>query len=320
MKARSSRLASVLLTTVAIASPAFAQTVTLRYRWQQGDVLTYRTIVRTTNTASGAGGSQAPLVQTMTQTLKVTVAAVAPDGAATLRQTIDAVSVEFNGPMGSLVYDSAAPPAADEDPRVSSMAKTFGAMVGEVISVTMDPNGAIRRIDGAAKIVDKLMAGLPRDPMAGALAQNIKAMLGEDALRSSLEQSFSRLPDQPVKPGDTWTSQQSVGAEAVGRIIGTSTFTLKGVEGTGDAAIARLAVDLALKQESTPTAGASMVVTLGESKGTGEVLFDIAKGRIQRNSMATDMTSTVTRRGPDGTPATMRNNTKTSMTMDLVVK
>jgi len=227
--------------------------------------------------------------------------------------------MEMKGPMGTLAYDSAKPPAADADPRVVSMSKTFGAMVGEALSVTMAPNGAIRRIDGAQRIVDKLMKDLPRDPMAGGMAQNIRQMLSEDALRTSLEQSFSRMPDTPVKPGDTWAAQQSVGADAVGKITGTSTFTLKGIEGTGDAAVARITVALALKQEEVPSAGSSMTMRLGaNASGEGELVFHIGKGRVERNTMRTAMPSTITMRGQDGSPMTMQNDTKTTMTMELI--
>ena len=316
MKARSVFVA--LAVALLLAAPVAAQTVTLRYNWTQGDVLTYRMVVRTSSTITGGSAGGGSFEQTLGQTLKVTVAAVAPDGTATLRQSIEGVSMEVNGPGGRTSYDSAKPPPVDADPRLLAMAKTYGGMVGEAISVTMAPNGAIKRIDGSARIVDKLMADLPRDPMAGGLAQGIKAMLSEDALRSSLEQSFSRMPDAVVRIGDSWTAQHSMGADAVGKIVGTSTFTLKAIEGTGAAAVARIGVSLALKQEAVPPAGASMVVKLGDSRGEGELLFNVPKGAVQRNTMRTEMPSTMTMRGPNGSPETMQSSTKTTMTMELI--
>lgn len=313
--------ALALVVSGAATAPVGAQGVTLRYNWAQGDVLTYRMVVRTTRSVPPPpqGGKEGGQVeQTMSQTLKVAVSAVTADGTAILRQTVEAVSMDIHGPMGDLRYDSAHPPGEDADPRVQSMAKTFGGMVGEALSVTMAANGAIRRIDGSQRIIDKLMKDLPRDPMAGGLAQNIRQMFSEDALRSSLEQSFSRLPDTPVKPGDTWTSEQTIGADAVGKITGTSTFTLKAVEGAGDAAVARIAVALALKQQEVPPAGASVSMRLGNAKGDGELLFQVGKGRVERNTMRTDMPSTVTVRAPDGGPMNIQNNTKTTMTMELV--
>jgi hypothetical protein len=309
-------LPAVLL--LASVAPIHAQNVTLRYNWKQGDVLTYKSTVRTTSTMSGGPGGQATFEQTMGQTLKVTVAAVGADGTATLRQEIVGVTLEVTSPAGKVAYDSAKPPASNADPSVLAMSKTMGAMVGEAISVTMAPNGAVRSIAGTQKIIDKLMADLPRDPMAGGLAQNIKAMLGEDALRSSLEQSFSRLPDNPVKPGDTWTAEQSIGADTTGKIVGSSTFTLKAVEGSGDAALARVAVSLSLRQQNVPAAPGSMSMRLGNGRGQGELVFRIGQGIVERNSMNTDMASTASVRGPDGNPLSLQNSTKTQMTMELV--
>lgn len=312
-------LLSVCAAALMFAAAASAQPVTLRYNWKQGEVLTYRTTVRTNSTVTGMPGDARTFEQTMGQTLKVTVAAVGADGTATLRQEIVGVTLDLNSPAGKLNYDSAKPPGADADSRVLAMAKTMGAMVGEAISVTMGTNGAVRRIDGTQKIIDKLMADLPRDPMAGGLAQNIKSMLAEDALRSSLEQSFSRMPDGPVKPGDTWTAEQSIGTDAIGKIIGTSTFTLKAVEGTGDAAVARITVSLGLKQQNVPAAGASVSMKLGEnSRGSGEIVFRVGQGIVERNSMTSDMSSTATMRSPEGGTVAMNNTTRTQMTMELV--
>ena len=299
---------------------AAAQAVPLRYKWTQGDVLAYRTVVRTVSSATGGPRGPETFEQTMTQTITLTVAAVNPaDGSATLRQSIDAVSIEASTPAGKAVYDSARPPDENADPRVLAMSKTIGGMVGEAISVTMATNGAIRRIDGAARIAQKLIDNLPRDPMSGAMAQNIKGMLSDAALRAALEQSFSRLPDQPVSVGDTWTAEQAVGADAGGRVVGKSTFTLKAIDGTGDAAVARIAVALALRQEEVPTAGASTVVKLGAaSKGEGELVFDVGRGRIDTNTMRTDMPSTITMRTPDGGTITLQSNSKTTMTMNVM--
>ena len=312
----------VLLMLAAFAGHAAAQAVQLRYQWKQGEVLTYRTEVRTVSSVTGGPRGTETFGQTLSQTFQLTVAAVNPaDGSATLRQSIGAVSVEINTPAGKIAYDSTKPIADDADPRVQGVAKTLGGMVGEAISVTMAPTGEVRRIDGAARVVQKLIDNLPRDPMSGGLAQNIKAMLSEDALRSSLEQSFSRLPEQPVKAGDTWTTEQTVSAGASGRVLGKSTFTLKAIDGTGDAAVARIAVSLALRQDEVPAAGTSTVVKLGAgSKGDGEVVFTISRGRIETNTMMTSMPSTVTMRGPDGGTMTIQNTTTTTMTMNRVEK
>jgi hypothetical protein len=301
--------------------PALVQAqVTLRYQWKQGDVLTYQTTLKTNSTVSGmpgTGDNSVSLEQTMTQRIKLLAAAVAPDGTATLHETTEAVRVEMSTPMGKVVYDSAKGDKHEDS--AEALARVFGGVVGSTISVIMGSNGAIQRIDGVQKVYDKIAQDLPRDRSAAAMAQSLKSVMSEEAIRSALEQSFPRLPPQAVKPGDTWTSQISLGSDAVGRITGTQTFTLKMIDGADATGFATIAVALALTQESAPPIGPSgMTMKLGDSKGEGEIEFDITNGRIRKSTMRTEMPSTMTTAGPDGKPATMKNTTRTSMTMEEI--
>lgn len=310
----------LLLALVAAATPAAAQTIPLRYRWTKGDALTYRLTSQTDTSVTGMpGAGPMTLGQTMTQVLKFTADDVAADGTATLRQTFQSIKMQLNGPSGKVTYDTAAP-NNNPNPMIGAMRRVLGAMAGESIVVVMKADGTVTSISGAAKILDKIASNLPQDPGAEAITQGMKAILTDEALRSTLAQSFSRLPADPVKPGDTWTGQLTLGAEIVGKILGTSTFTLKAIDGEGDAAVARIAVALVLKQEAVaaPSGPAHIVMHLGDSKGDGEILFDAGKGRIRRATMKTDMPSVVSMTAPDGGPASVQNKTTTTTTMELV--
>jgi hypothetical protein len=298
-----------------LPSVALAQ-VSLQYHWKQGEAITYTTTLKTDSTVSGIpGGGDVTLSQTMTQRIKLLPAAVAPDGTVTLQQTIEAVSVEMTTPMGKVNYDSANSSSVDKDESSVALGKVFGGIVGVTLSVTMAPSGAIQRIDGAQKALDKITQDLPQERGAAQMAQGLKSVLSESAIRASLEQSFPRLPPQAVKPGDTWTAQVALGSDVAGKITGTQTMTLKSVDG----GVAAIDVALALKQDSTPPMGPSgMTVKIGDSHGVGSLTFDVAEGRITAASMKTDMPSTMTATGPDGRPTTMKNTTKTSMTMEEV--
>jgi uncharacterized beta-barrel protein YwiB (DUF1934 family) len=288
---------------------------TLRYQWKQGEPVTYKTTLKTDSTVSGvAGMGDVTLNQTMTQRIKLMPAAVAPDGTVTLQQTIEAVSVEMTTPMGKIAFDSG-DPSSGQDEASAALAQVFGGIVGATLSVTMAPSGAIQRIDGVQRVLDKVTQNLPQERAALQMALSLKSVLSEAAIRASLEQSFPRMPPQPVKAGDSWTAQISLGSDVAGKIAGTQTLTLKSIEG----GVATIDVALALKQETAPPMGPSgMIVKLGDSRGTGTLAFDVAAGRIRAASMTTDMPSTMTATGPDGRPATMKNTTKTSMTMEEI--
>jgi hypothetical protein len=317
VKASRTIAAAVLAVSVAASTAAQAQT-TLQYRWKQGDVVTYTTALKTDSTASGVpGAADVTFSQTMTQRVKLLAAAVAPDGTATLHETIEAVSVEMTTPMGTMAFDSAKKTPVGRDDASAALAKVFGSMVGITMSIVMSPNGAIQHIEGGQRALDKIVGDLPQDRSSAQMVQSLRSVLSEASMRASLEQSFPRLPLLPIKVGDTWKAQVELGNDAVGRITGTQTMTLK----SADAAAAAIDVALTVKQESQPPIGPSgMTVRLGDGKGEGQIDFDLAAGRIRKATMRTEIPSSMTAAGRDGHPVTMKNVSKTSMTMEIVDK
>lgn len=303
------------------AAAADAQTVTLRYRWTKGESRTYKMATETANDVTGMPEGPRTFTQSMSQVLKFTAEDVAADGTATIRQTFLSLRMEGNGPMGKLVVDSAAPDPTP-DAAVRPMRQALDAMIGESVVIVAAADGTIRKVDGASRIAERIARLAAGDPEAGAAAQGIRRMLSEEALKSTLEQTFPKLPAGAVAVGETWTAQLAMGNEAIGRVTGTSTFTLKALEGAAGAQPARIAVSLILTQEVVPPPSGPrrMTTTLRDNKGAGEILFDAVRGHIQRTTMRTDLTSTVSMNGPDGVPTTMQNRTRTTMTMELVEK
>jgi hypothetical protein len=303
------------------AATAGAQTVTLRYHWTKGDARTYRVTTLTENAITGMPGGRVTTSQTMTQVLKYVVEEVAPDGSATLRQTFQSIRMETVNPSGKFVIDSGVRETS-QNPMVEGMRGVLGAMVGESVVIELAPDGAVRRVEGASRVADKISKVMATDPAAAQAGQGLRTSLSDDALKTTLEQTFPRLSGPPVKVGDQWQGALAMGNPAIGRITGRSTFTLKAFDGAADAAVARIAVALVLRQDVVPppSGPAGMVMTLGEAKGVGEIVFDVAKGFIQKSTMKTDLPSTVVMTGPDGAPTTMQNKAATTMTMELVEK
>jgi hypothetical protein len=133
-----------------------------------------------------------------------------------------------------------------------------------------------------------------------------------------LEQSFPKLSPQPVKVGDTWKGEIALGNPSVGRINAALTFTVKSLD-ANRATIAEV-VSLTQNSKPEPAGEAHMTVALGDSHGEGELLFDLARGRIVRNSMRTEMPSSVEMIGQDGQPRKFQNHVVTEATMELIEK
>jgi len=290
--------------------------VTLRYHWTKGDTLTYRLTTQIDSNVSGTPAGDMRINQTMTQVIKIAAEDVAPDGTATLRQTFESIKMDMESPMGHATYDTAAP-SASQSPMAQAMGQVFGAMVGETITIVQAPDGTVSKVEGASRIVDKMTKAVPEDMAAAGILQGLKAMLSEDALKSTIEQSFSKLPPGPVKPGDTWKGQLAMGNPMIGKIAGAMDFTLKSV----DDGTARIGVAMTLKQESAPQGGVmGMTMNLHDARGEGEILFDVGKGRIQKSTMKSVLPTTITGTAPDGTQLAMQNMTTTTVTMELVDK
>ena len=131
----------VLLMTV-MACPAFAQDVTLRYRWTKGDKLRYRFTQRTSTATTGVPGfGDMTSDQTTTQTFSIVVDDVAADGSVVLRQVFESVRIEVNTPMGKLAFDSDNKDAATGDPFGKFLAGVMPAMIGESVRMRLLPNG-----------------------------------------------------------------------------------------------------------------------------------------------------------------------------------
>ena len=303
------------------AAAADAQTVTLRYRWTKGESRTYRVTTQTDNAITGMPGGRVTTSQTMTQVLKYAAEEVAADGSATVRQTFQSIRMETVNPSGKFVIDSGVPETS-QNPMVEGMRAVLAAMAGESVVIELAPDGAVRRVEGASRIADKVSKVMAANPSAAQAGQGIRTSLSDEALKTTLEQTFPRLSGPPVKTGDQWQGALAMGNPAIGRITGRSTFTLKAIDGAADAAVARIAVALVLRQDVVPppSGPAGMVMTLGDAKGAGEIVFDVAKGFIQKSTMKTDLPSTVVMTGQDGAPATMENKAATTMTMELVEK
>ena len=157
MKPSGRIVTTVVLACLTIASGfASGQEGVLRYRWTKGESLRYR-IVQTTNAQmSGLPGmGEMNITNTMTQLLQQTATDVAADGTGTLQMKFEAIKMEMGTPMGTFVYDSAAP-ANTADPMVAQIAATMGVLVGESITVVMSPNGAIQKIEGMSAIAQKV--------------------------------------------------------------------------------------------------------------------------------------------------------------------
>jgi hypothetical protein len=316
---------AVALGLVGAATSSFAQEVTLRYRWTKGE----ETRTRVTQQASTAisaipGGSpgSGTVESSMSQVFRTVVEDVAADGTATLRQVIESVRMEFNSPLGKSVFDSA---STDSTPTPTDPMRTisaaYSAMIGQPLTMVVSPNGAVQKIEGMARLMERVLNAQPQDRIAPDALDGLRNTFNDDTTRDMLGWGTAPLPDRPIHPGDTWEDHLSATVPGLGARTTSRTWTLEGIESRSGVSLARLSAKLAIRADSSapqPTLGVPVGVQAGESTGESELFFDISRGRVQSLTIGLTQPMTMSSPVPNGGSMSLQMLMKSTMTLELV--
>jgi hypothetical protein len=305
--------AVIILAEGTIAPALHGQATALRYRWTKGQSLRYRTVQESNIAMSGIpGAGDMTITTTMTEVHLITPSEVAADGTATLGVKFESMKLDLATPMGNMSVDSATsgPPS---DPMLADAQKMLQAAIGESVTMVMTPTGAVKSVDGMARLSAKLKAAMP----AGSpLAQSMDAMMTDESFKGTMGQSFANLPDKVVKPGETWQTTLTV-PNPLGAMTSANTFTAKGVESVDGKDVTRIGV----AQKVTVAPGGSigpMSVTVSDGTGEGDMLVDHRLGQIVRSTTRLTLPMAMSMTAPDGTSISLNGVTKINVTLTLV--
>ena len=294
----------------------------LRYRWTKGEPLRYRVVNETNAAMTGIPGMGEMTVRTtITQVQELLPQDVAADGTATLQAKFESVKMDTATPMGTFTYDSANPAQNSNDQVVAQIAATMGALVGESVTLVMSPTGAIQKMEGMTRILQKVQKAAPQ--AGGAFGMGgLDSILSDDAMQGSFGQGFGQLPTTPVKPGDTWKSDLTL-PNPFGKMSFSTTNSLKAIDTTGGRELARIVSTSTIKAvPSDKPAALPMPMTIQFSDGTGEgeTTFDRKLGRTQKATFLATLPMSMNMTAPDGSSISMQALTKTTTTMELIEK
>jgi hypothetical protein len=172
-----------------------------------------------------------------------------------------------------------------------------------------------------SRILDKAVQSLSLTPGAAVVMNQLKGLVGDDAIRGMFDQSFGIFPDRPLRVGDSWSSQFELTNPVLGKLTAARTYTLKSIESRSGASIAHISVTVAMKQGDTPAPGLPGAnVRIADSETTGEIIFDATKGRVERTSLRSETPMSFALTPPDTSAANPKGLTRTSLTMEIVEK
>src|SRR5262249_43494309 len=159
--------------------------------------------------------------------------------------------------------------------------------------IVLSPEMKVLRVEGRDEFVKRLIAA--NEQLKPLLSQ----ILTDEALKQMADPAFSVLPGRPVKKGDTWERKTTLNMGPIGSYDCTYKYTFDGLA-EKDKNIANIKVDSTLKyiapQGSPPNAFPFQIVKadLASKDGTGQIQFDIAKGRVVTSGLSMNMDGNIT--------------------------
>lgn len=232
------------------------------------------------NISQVAGGTPIRVTQTLGIGFTFDVEDVDARGSARVRTTYNSVTLNMDGAMGKVQYDSENPPT-----QAPLIATVFGGLVGQSIVITISSDGRITDVKGVDALVSNILGKFfpAGGPAADTARQMLDAQFGDQAVKETMQDVLLLpYPPTPVGIGDSWTT--TVNKSGPVNMQVTNTWTLR------ERVAGVLTIDLSSIIRSNPEAdtggaGASQSSYSVEGNQTGTVYLEEATGWSTRGKV-----------------------------------
>jgi hypothetical protein len=247
-------IATSLLGLLIVAAPLSAQSAA-RWKWQQGQVLTYR-VEQSTTAADVVNNAKVETSNQLLLTKRWQVTAVDPSGVATVQLSLLGLKIETTSPVGEVIrFDS-----ADPEKSTPQLREQMGRFVGKTL--------AVLRVDSLGRVVE------------------VKESSFGPASRFESELPFvGVLPPTTPRESQTWERSYNITVEppqGTGeKFPAVQHYVCKGI---GDNV---LTVKLTTELKSLPAAPGDRVPLL-QKQPEGEFIFDMQAGRLHSATLRID--------------------------------
>jgi hypothetical protein len=267
-------LAAVAVLSMTMASGAGAQEP-LRWKFEKGAKFDYDMVQDMT--IGSTGGPLGAQNVTMHQELQMTwdVQEVNKDGDAVIQQKINRVKMKMAlpAPVGAIEYDS----TSDKPPvgPAAMLAPMYTAMTKGAFIITMTPRGEIKDV----KIPDEVVAALKASPGAAAMGD----MATAEGFKKMISQGSLVLPENAPKEGEEWSTKVEVNNPAAGKQIVETTYRYEGTKEVEGVKHAEFQPTIKMNFEGAQ-------VKISEQTSDGEILFNVAEGRLDSSKLEQHVT------------------------------
>jgi len=280
-----------------------ADTIEIKPRWLAGKK--YYQTMRTDQESKAEIGEE-KMEQKMITTIEATETV---QNGLPKRMTMryERVNVEMDVNGQKMTYDSANP-GASTDPL--GFGKTYGALVGQDLKVSLDGNDEIVHIENYDDFIKRFAA-------VGEPSLEPEKMFSRELLTQMMKQGgLQSEPGKPVTIGDAWPFHNTIELPEVGKITVNGTYTLKSIGDHNGARCAEITADGTLSMDveaAAPDSSREVKVTGGTVKGP--IWFDLQLGTERESQLVEEMV--VSMKDPDDPTATVVMPSKTKVTTTL---
>ena len=269
-----------------------AEKVSLRYKFRKGDRtrMTLNMDMDMDMKMPGMDGTKDTSGK-MTQLIEFVyhVVDVLPDKSVKLEMTYDRVAQTMDMGGMKMSFDSKKDTPSADDPMAKMFTAAIKPLLGLKLTLVLDPQHQVKKISG----FDAYWEKLAKDPALSGTRQLMRNSLGDEQLKGMMRQFFSHaLPSRPVAPGESWTTNQSMGLPMLGNFEIDSTFTLMSVgkhKGKRCAQIHMVAQMKSADKKPTSAPAGMPEIDIRKCDVTGWIWFDLDAGHIFESETAQDM-------------------------------
>ena len=249
--------------------------VELRWKWQKGQELVYKT---TQKTLLEFGGQ--PLDQQIGYTYSMTVQDVTESGEATIVMKYLGVVAKGTGPTGDYDYDS----EKDKEPPADGPAAMQARMIGLSFTMKTTTQGRVTDVQGYDKLLEAMTKGTEDNP---AVKAQLKQMFNNETFKGMMQQMAPPLPEAKVGKGDKWASDFTIKMPMIGAMTFSMASTLAELKENNAQVDQDIKVELKGGEKDNPLAG---LVEIKDAKGKASGIFSLEKGCFLSQKSSMDMT------------------------------
>ena len=199
----------------------------------------------------------------------------------TLKQKIEGVIMDIDIGGNKIAYDSTKEGVAN-----NPLADYFKALKGSEFTLVLDTKTMkVDKVEGRDDFLRKLIAANPQ------MKQLLDAILSESALKEMAEPTFAVVPVDDKKK---WERRTSLDMGPIGKY--DNTYNFEYVKATGDKHEIKVDTNLVYtapgedKRAGLPFTIKSATLKSGKGKGDNTIIFDAAKGRLEKSTMEVKLT------------------------------